>query len=369
MVLREQPRFSRLRDRGRMKLKGLAQTAAMLVMLGAVTPVLAASIPIVNVTVDGNLSDWGVTLLNNNGSNLQPKTMAPGASSSLCTTPASAVWACEDTNDNATTFDATGGLVGPSWGGQDYDVEFLGTARGTGVNSNKLFVGIASGFPPDNGSNLYGPGDLFVKVNGIAYVIELGGGAGHTGGATPAQTQGADGSYYTLDSNGYTTSATSLPGQIVGSIWKVADGTTTQTAWAAGPTQWLKGASAVSLGTATVYSTLDSLTGTQNQHAVIELGIDLGLFPAGIGPTTSIDLVWDPACFNDVLSISGTTPVPEPATMFLGGLGLIAFGYAARRRLFGRQHYAKKRTGCSEESCGGPDGMSHVPTIGSSISA
>jgi PEP-CTERM motif-containing protein len=30
------------------------------------------------------------------------------------------------------------------------------------------------------------------------------------------------------------------------------------------------------------------------------------------------------------------TTVPEPATMFLGGLGLIAFGYAARRRLFGR---------------------------------
>lgn len=30
------------------------------------------------------------------------------------------------------------------------------------------------------------------------------------------------------------------------------------------------------------------------------------------------------------------TAVPEPATMFLGGLGLIAFGFAARRRLFGR---------------------------------
>ena len=304
----------------------------------AVTPVLAASIPIVNVTVDGNLSDWGVTLLNNDGSNLQPKTMAPGASSSLCTTPASAVWAFEDTKDNATTFDAAGGLVGPAWGGQDYDVEFLGMARGTGVNANKLFVGIASGLRPDNGSNLYGPGDLFVKVNGIAYVIELGGGAGHTGGAAVgAQTQGAAGSYYTLDGSGYTTSVTSLPGQIVGSIWTVAGGTTTQTAWATVPTQFLKGASQVSLGTATVYSTLDSLTGTQNQHAVIELGIDLGLFPAGNG-TTTIQLDWDPACFNDVLSISGTTPVPEPATMFLGGLGLIAFGYAARRRLCGRQH-------------------------------
>ncbi len=30
------------------------------------------------------------------------------------------------------------------------------------------------------------------------------------------------------------------------------------------------------------------------------------------------------------------TVVPEPATMFLGGLGLIVFGVAARRRLFGR---------------------------------
>jgi hypothetical protein len=42
----------------------------------------------------------------------------------------------------------------------------------------------------------------------------------------------------------------------------------------------------------------------------------------------------------DVLleQIQGTTPVPEPATMFLGGLGLIAVGYAARRHLFGRQN-------------------------------
>jgi hypothetical protein len=31
------------------------------------------------------------------------------------------------------------------------------------------------------------------------------------------------------------------------------------------------------------------------------------------------------------------TPVPEPITMFLGGTGLLALGYAARKRLFGGQ--------------------------------
>ncbi len=31
-----------------------------------------------------------------------------------------------------------------------------------------------------------------------------------------------------------------------------------------------------------------------------------------------------------------TTPVPEPITMFLGGTGLLALGYAARKRLFSR---------------------------------
>lgn len=197
-----------------------------------------------------------------------------------------------------------------------------------------LFVGIASGLRPDNGANLYGPGDLFLMVNGVSYVIEMGG--GHTGGLDlGVQIQGAPGSYYNLNGSGYTLSETSWAAQTVGSIWTVAGGTTTQTGWAGGPTQFLKEASQVSLSTATVYSTRDSL-GTlsgQNQHAVIELGIDLGLFPIGNGPITIDELRWGPACFNDILSISGTTggTVPEPSTLLLLGLGWVAFAGLRRR--------------------------------------
>ena len=37
---------------------------------------------------------------------------------------------------------------------------------------------------------------------------------------------------------------------------------------------------------------------------------------------------------------TGPPPVPEPATMFLGGTGLVLFGYLARKRLFGGEREA-----------------------------
>ncbi len=323
-----------------MKVKGLLKTAAMLAIAGAVSTALAAPVPVANIAINGDLSDWGIVLANDNASNIMPNTVAPGSSSSHCSGALSSFWACEDTNDKATTFDANGGFVGPEWGGQDYDVEFLGVvARGSGDNANKLFVGIASGLRPDNGSGLYAPGDLFLTINGVAYVIEMGGGAGHTGGAAVgAEMQGAAGSFYNLDGNGYTVSQTSLANQTVGSIWRVSDGTTTQTSWATQATQWQKGANAVSLGNATVYSTLDSLTGNQNQHAVIEMGIDLALFGVSNQFTTIDELRWGPACYNDVLAVEGSVAiegtvlaVPEPATLPMLGLGLLAFAGLRRR--------------------------------------
>lgn len=316
-----------------MRVKGLLKTAALLVMAGAVSAALAAPVPVANITINGGLSDWGVVLANNNASNIMPNTVAPGSSSPHCSGTLNSSWACENTNDNATTFDANGGFIGPEWGGQDYDVEFLGAARGSGANANKLFIGIASGLRPDNGSRLYAPGDLFLKINGVAYVIETGGGTGHAGGVPlGAETQGAAGAFYNLDGNGYTASRTSLADQTVGSIWRVDQGTAYQTAWATQATQWQKVAGAVSLGTATVYSTLDSLSGNQDQHAVIEMGMDLGLFGVGNQLTTIDELRWGPSCYNDVLAVDGTVlAVPEPATLPMVGLGLLAFAGLRRR--------------------------------------
>ena len=306
----------------------IAHIATSLVIALAATAAQATVIPISNISVDGNLSDWGITLANNNGSNIYPKTLAAG-SSSPCQAPLNPMWACEDTNDNAGLFDANGGFVGPEYGGQKYDVEFLGAAQYAG----KLFIGIASGLRPDNGADLYAPGDLFLKINGIDYVVEMGGGAGHTGGAALGpQTQGAAGSYYTLDGNGYTVSQTALPNQVVGSIWRYDQGTVYQPGWATQPTEWQRNANAISLGTATVYSTLDTLTGNQSQHAVIEVGLDMSLFPVGNQLFTLDDARWGPSCYNDVLADGGATAaVPEPATYVLCALALAALGFSRRR--------------------------------------
>ena len=163
------------------------------------------------LTVDGKLSDWGITLGDNNTSNLSK--VAAGVNAIPVTCFASGV--CEDQNDTSNNY-----AVGPHYGGQDYDVEFLGIRRQGG----RIFIGIASGLRPDNGFNLYGPGDLFLKVNGVAYAIETGGGAGGAAASAAPLTESAPGSTYTLNSNGYTIGhAANAAVQTTGSIWRGND--------------------------------------------------------------------------------------------------------------------------------------------------
>ena len=296
----------------------VAASLATLAFTGTATAAL--------LSVDGRLDDWGVRLGDNNTSNIS----VPLAPSSETAGPLACFGrgVCEDQTDLDNNH-----ALGPHWGGQDYDVEFLGVR----FQDGRIFIGIASGVRPDNGLSLYGPGDLFLRINGAAYAIEIGGGIGGSAASSAPLLEGAAGTTYTLDSNGYTTgiSGSHASAQSTGSIWRAANidyltdplahTTDTQFKLKAGTT------AADKVGTADFIFTRNETPDTVNggnlaQHSVIELSFDAALF----GGVYELDAYWGPVCSNDVLGYSGT--VPEPNSIALFGLALGGLGAASRRK-------------------------------------
>ncbi|MHA1569383.1 MAG: hypothetical protein ACTSXZ_07925, partial [Alphaproteobacteria bacterium] len=155
-------------------------------------------------TVDGDLSDWGVSVVDNNGSDFV-----------VSGNPSIAGVHVEDQDDTTNS-----GYLGPNAGGQNYDAEFMGVA----FEGGKLHIAISTGQRPDNDFAHYSPGDIRIETNdGTVFGIEVGGGAG--GGAGGAITEGDDGSFYTTNGSGYTTAHTALTGageQLAGTIWSGA---------------------------------------------------------------------------------------------------------------------------------------------------
>jgi hypothetical protein len=76
------------------------------------------------LTVDGNLSDWGATVADNNGSVFTP-TVALTGTAFASDGSTQTTFFLEDTSDTA----GNGGFVGPNYGGQNYDVEFMAASR------------------------------------------------------------------------------------------------------------------------------------------------------------------------------------------------------------------------------------------------
>lgn len=247
------------------------------------------------LVVDGNLTDWGVTVADNNGSNFS--SWAPGIGL--------IDYFVEDQDDLA----GHDFFLGPHKGGQDYDAEMMAAAQ----QGSTFYIAIATGMRPDNGLEFFSPGDIYIETSAGVFGIEVGGGPG--GGPGGLVTEGMPGSTYILAGGGSTQShQTTDPLQTAGSIWSNVD-------WispAPGrPVQFEINLGSTFAGMSDyVYTCNDDAT---NQHSVIELAFDLSL----LGGASIETIKWWPCCSNDLVEVR----VPEPATimcLMLGGFSLLS---------------------------------------------
>jgi hypothetical protein len=295
----------------RLRLKGIVRCAVAAVLVTATADSLRAG-----VTVDGNLSEWGVT-----NASLSSWTIAGSISGSTTGTGFAFSYLREDVSD---VVDDSGPL-GPNLGGQRYDAEFMGV----GVDGSNLVIAIVTGQRRDNGLQRFSPGDIRITTNAGVYGIEAGGGQGGTAGTSVVENGTGSGSTYTLNGNGFTTAHTASTAGAVGvehragSMWKttaadwildpITGGTPPKNGFEPVQVQFNGGTYA---GTADYMYLFD---GTLGSHAVIELSISLSYF----GNATITGIQWAPACGNDFVYVEGQAiATPEPATLVMGLFGI-----------------------------------------------
>jgi len=270
------------------------------------------------IVVDGQLDDWGVTVADSNGSDMDTFTPASGIGFLGAF--------AEDTNDNS-----NGYWVGPNSGGQNYDGELIAAAS----DGLYVYLAVVSGQRPDNGLSSFGPGDIRIEgPDGTTFGIEVGGGQGGVTPAAAVLTEGMAGATYVLNGNGQTLSYlehAAVQGDITqtaGSMWENPD-------WILdpinpyGPTQiQFIGQDDDYLGMVDYAFSLNSVTG---QHSIMEMAIPI----AWLGGTGDYSFHWRPSCGNDELDLDALVHAPEPGSvvlLMLGGLGLGGVLVRQRRR-------------------------------------
>ncbi len=202
----------------------------------------------------------------------------------------------------------SGGFVGPGWGGQDFDVEYLGLK----VTGNTVYFGLQTGFnlgtgQVEWGGDPYYAGDIAINVDGddfFEYGIRFTVAGGVPSFSLYEVTSWTDPSY--IDSTPYLMDDATL----------LYDDTYFDGAYGEG-----------------VFSN----NSDGGMSYVLEGSFDLSLLALYVGG--DIGIHWTMSCGNDVLDFE-TTPVvtPEPSTYIL--LGSAMAGLVAWRR---RQKTRKRK--------------------------
>jgi hypothetical protein len=308
----------------------VSRTKLCVVLFAVLAWVVCPLVAQAAITVNGVLSDWGISLDSNRhlvydsaygySYNSQTNVEKQGQTT---INGQKIIYDLEDSNDNSNSY-----RVGPLYGGQNYDAEALVVT----VSGSDLYIGIATGQRPDNGSTFFAPGDICITKGTKTWGIEVG---GASRAASSQVVDGDKGTRYTVDRYGNTTSTAQLSGQSAGSIW---DGGT----WTLGidgsgdvKTQLNTGGAygGTYLGTSDYVYRFDSAFG---QHAFIELCIPnyAQLFGTTLDSAT---IRWAPVCGNDQLNLCvilpGETPntTPEPASVFIWAALSLAAACIAKR--------------------------------------
>ena len=235
----------------------------------------------VTIAVDGDASDWGITL---------------GSGTSAQWTPLPGVQGYWDWGNGEDYISGGGGYLDPGWGGQDYDAEALYFT----YDATYAYFGVATGFPP-TGIGSGRPGDIAIDFgcDGVwDFGIETTGSPNVKGGL-----------YETTNHDWKTPShSVSFPSE-------------------------LKNLSSSYLAWTPDFANLVYTTSASGGHYFIEAAVPLASLPLSDTQSTPLKAHWTMSCGNDVVEtgrMQYTPPpsppdlIPEPATCTVLGSGLLA---------------------------------------------